>query len=716
MPGYATTPGQQVLTGTQLFNGQRQAAVLQLPRPNTTALLGSTMLPISALMDNFTDNLDKDFKWSWSSLEAVRVAGRVRIPCTTSYFQLASEPKYSLVGSSIYARMYPATGGTGTRETMMQVMLDSNNYVDILVSGTDLIARRVVAGTPTTVATATYNADTHAWWRIREDAGTVYFDYSYNGVVWANLGSTTVSWSLALVQAVFASGYYGTESAADTYIDSVNVLGASVPTFPTNSGTSSEFAEAGTSWTVNFGFTATAKRLLVLTTSVRATDPAAAINTPADWTSAINQLEGGGVSPRLQVFFRVAAGGETSVALTKNTTLGYYGAIIEEFDIGGRTPSLNVTATAHPSGADVTALKATSAATANQVLALTAISLREGTASSALTLGGEPWRQNTPFRVPAPSTLLMSTGAAQVTPGEVLESAWTWSTANRGVAAIATLNLSTTLGRPKAWTGSLWPFRPLRYWSGSAWLEKPIKYWTGTEWRVLNSPLMSFNTLTYSADTGASSQTRTTSSFTPTANSLLVVVANCIRGNHTTAYSFQSPSGGGLTYTQRVTPFGVDPTGFGTNFRQEMCVWTAPVGASPSSMTVTVDAFSGTDLAYYSVLVFEVLDCNLTSPLFQAVVTDNVNPGATDAQAQTLTLGSNPTLKNGVVALFCPLVNTGSTPSTPSGFTVINTTLAPGTTVSAYGNTNTEDPVITTPDLGQQVVSSLAVAMELALA
>jgi hypothetical protein len=80
---------------------------------------------------------------------------------------------------------------------------------------------------------------------------------------------------------------------------------------------------------------------------------------------------------------------------------------------------------------------------------------------------------------------------------------------------------------------------------------------------------------------GANGFTLATPSFTPAAGEVIV-----IKGVIEDAFaSFGSPSGGGLTWTQRVN--------IGTAFGTSRCtVWTATVGATPSAMTVSVP-FSG---------------------------------------------------------------------------------------------------------------------------
>ena len=63
---------------------------------------------------------------------------------------------------------------------------------------------------------------------------------------------------------------------------------------------------------------------------------------------------------------------------------------------------------------------------------------------------------------------------------------------------------------------------------------------------------MAFALTSRISDTGASAaQNKTTASFTPAANSLLVVAAACQRENHTTAQGWTISDSVGLTWTNR---------------------------------------------------------------------------------------------------------------------------------------------------------------------
>ena len=237
MPGYASIPGNTQPWGTQVFSGVRQAPTAEAVAPEQTltttqvvngweALTVVAAPNVNTLTDSFPTQVDKGSTWITSSPVTVwDASGRAKIPCTAAYPNLGST-LYDLTGSAVFALVSPAIGGS--RETFLQVLLDVNNKLEIFVSGntgSNLSCRKMVAGTPTVLASTPYSSTTHAWWRIRESGGTVFFDTAPDGQTWTNLGSTTVAASIPVTSFTpnFISGYYGSETAADTFIDNVNL-------------------------------------------------------------------------------------------------------------------------------------------------------------------------------------------------------------------------------------------------------------------------------------------------------------------------------------------------------------------------------------------------------------------------------------------------------------------------------------------------------------
>lgn len=213
-----------------------------------TYYVASLTPKIQTLVDSFDTSLDKTTKWSGSSAPVVwDTSARVKIPCTTAYSALATPGagSYDLTGSFVFGQFALPALGTGTRETFFEVIRGgvSNDKLSLYVSGANIAARRTNVGTNTNGSSQTYSPTTHAWWRIRESAGTVFFDYSADGLTWNNLWSTAPGFAIINVWLSINSGYFGTETAADTFIDNINVVPSGAATGWPKIWTGSQWAQ-----------------------------------------------------------------------------------------------------------------------------------------------------------------------------------------------------------------------------------------------------------------------------------------------------------------------------------------------------------------------------------------------------------------------------------------------------------------------------------------
>lgn len=187
-------------------------------------------------------------------------------------------------------------------------------------------------------------------------------------------------------------------------------------------------------------------------------------------------------------------------------------------------------------------------------------------------------------------------------------------------------------------------------------------------------------------------QTGVTASFTPTANTKLVVIATCLNNNHTTAKSW-AVSGGSLSWTIEHFSGSFEITEVGANFDAEMIIAWAAVGSSPSSMTVTVDAYSGTDTGWYGLSVWEVAGSD-PSALGEIQVPDFHDAGAA---SPTLALGSAKTA-NSVLLGVVHSISDGAAPAwaaDPSGWTVATKpTGTDAVNVSSFSSTTDADAAL----------------------
>lgn len=155
----------------------------------------------------------------------------------------------------------------------------------------------------------------------------------------------------------------------------------------------------------------------------------------------------------------------------------------------------------------------------------------------------------------------------------------------------------------------------------------------------------------------------TSSSFTPTADRLLVLALYHVGPNAATVAGTLSVSGGSLTWTRR-TSRGLGPS-LGYYGAHE--IWTAPSGSSPSSMTLTISSAvtAGGD-SHMAISVSEVAGYDETSPIAQSKTGAQASDGA-----ETLTLDSAPDSTSVVI---------GSRGCSPNGGSTVNATPGAGWT------------------------------------
>lgn len=97
---------------------------------------------------------------------------------------ITSASAYDLTGSFAFINTTQIVAQNGS--TYFYVQSDLSNRVYFRVFTGNISVHSVTAGFDFEQATDTYNASTHAWWRIRESGGTSFFDTSPDGKTWTN--------------------------------------------------------------------------------------------------------------------------------------------------------------------------------------------------------------------------------------------------------------------------------------------------------------------------------------------------------------------------------------------------------------------------------------------------------------------------------------------------------------------------------------------------
>jgi len=183
---------------------------------------------MSTLTDDFTTK--NTAKWTFASGASVS-GGQLVMQCLSGFSSEAnSVDYYDFTGSyALVEVVSPQGAGVSTQTYFFCRQIPDVNSVRWLIANTTLLAQRRVASTNTEVFATPFDATNHRWLRIREDAGTVYWDTSADGFTWTNRATWVSTFTLTALKVVLGSGYWGTEtSPASAVVDNFNLIPAPV--------------------------------------------------------------------------------------------------------------------------------------------------------------------------------------------------------------------------------------------------------------------------------------------------------------------------------------------------------------------------------------------------------------------------------------------------------------------------------------------------------
>jgi hypothetical protein len=330
---------------------------------------------MSTLVDNFSTN-DLSTVWGNSGGTVAVSGGRCSIQADTAYDSwIQSTGVFSLVGSSFYAEMFPYIAPSA--QTGLQPTQDKSNGPEMYYGGGTLYAQLTQNFSSVTVGSMAYNATNHAWWRIRESAGTIYWDASPDGSTWTNLWSSTYVQPVNNMYGYAYGGDYGggSDPTGTSYVAYVN-------TPPT---TSINVTGVGASEGIAGGVGSVTATKTVNVTGVGAARTAAGGVGSVTTTSSVN-VTGVGASVGI-------AGGIGSVTATNsgNVNISGTGASV---GIAGGAGSVTITQNKNVSGvgASVSTAGGVGSVSANQGAFVSGVGARVGVSggSGSVTSTGAP--------------------------------------------------------------------------------------------------------------------------------------------------------------------------------------------------------------------------------------------------------------------------------------------------------------------------------------
>jgi hypothetical protein len=186
-----------------------------------------SVMPVHLFSDNFDDNSLDTVKWSSASAGSATVAEQsarieLAMPASATSASLArifGNDYFDLTGSGCVINVVQAYLVTTSADAFFELcQLKGFERLGFLIEAGTLYAQKRVANTNTNLANIAYNATTMAWLRIRESAGTSYWDYSTDSVTWTNLFSVANPITVTSLNVRLSGACFQNETNAGTYI------------------------------------------------------------------------------------------------------------------------------------------------------------------------------------------------------------------------------------------------------------------------------------------------------------------------------------------------------------------------------------------------------------------------------------------------------------------------------------------------------------------
>lgn len=203
----------------------------------TVETVGASGHPLTAtLTDNFngSSSLPDPSKWDgFGNYTQSNGNLLLKTDTTASYQGIDSHvTNYDLTDSIVQVRLANAGNQALTSLEVYPVIctIDSNNQIGWYVNQNQIKAYKLVAGVFTAIATATYVAATFQYLRMRELSGTVYWDYSADGVTWFNLASAAPGIAITSLILEVIAGTFNNEGVTTTIqVDDFNIISGVSP-------------------------------------------------------------------------------------------------------------------------------------------------------------------------------------------------------------------------------------------------------------------------------------------------------------------------------------------------------------------------------------------------------------------------------------------------------------------------------------------------------
>lgn len=172
----------------------------------------------------FLDNFNAGIGASWvkvgntANVNASSGAVRIDHPTTSEYNNLETVAAYDLTGNAAFVQIVDyGNMSLASHDVIFELsfLSDYTNHLRWHAEGTTLEAHHKVNNVDTKIGvTLTLDTAVHKWLRIRESAGSIYWDTSVDGSTWTNRYSELNPITVTALKAILQCGNWQTEASA----------------------------------------------------------------------------------------------------------------------------------------------------------------------------------------------------------------------------------------------------------------------------------------------------------------------------------------------------------------------------------------------------------------------------------------------------------------------------------------------------------------------
>jgi fibronectin type 3 domain-containing protein len=161
-----------------------------------------------------------------TSISVSQTSGRLQIGpllqniSASHYNGISSGSVYNFTGAYAYAQLTEGPATSTTADAMFTVLINNSNQYRIYVEAGVLKFEKKLGGTKTTIGSVTFNATSHAFWRIRHNSATdqIVFETAPNNAgvpgTWTAQQTVTREMAVTAMQVELKAGTWQSEASA----------------------------------------------------------------------------------------------------------------------------------------------------------------------------------------------------------------------------------------------------------------------------------------------------------------------------------------------------------------------------------------------------------------------------------------------------------------------------------------------------------------------